>query len=146
MARSRRFENCLKGSGLKNFRPSQKKIEQELISAENDLTEAKDRFAHEKYKYATINSYYSLFHSARALLYLSGYREKSHRCLKIAIEELYIKEKILPPKFTEYFEESMGMREAADYQSVFSKIGAERGIKAAEEFFAAAKEIIEEQL
>jgi uncharacterized protein (UPF0332 family) len=146
MARSKQFESCLSSGGLKKFKPSDSKIRLELTAASKDLAEAKNRFSHQKFKYATINSYYSLFHSARALLYLCGYREKSHRCLKIAIEDLYVKKEVLSPKFMEYFEESMGLRQAADYQSVFSKNGAKRGLKAAKEFLKVAKKIFKEEL
>lgn len=141
----RQFKNCLKSGKLRKFRFSKERIKAEIKAARQDLQEAKDRLAKKKYKYATINAYYSLFHSARALLYLKGFRERSHYCLKIAIEKLYVKEKILEPKFIEYFEEAIGLREAADYQSIFSKDGAVRTVRAAKEFYKKAREVIKEQ-
>ena len=140
----KQFNNCLKKGKLKRFTASKQKVKTEVNSAKEDLREAKDRFSKRKYKYATITAYYSLFHSARALVYLKGFREKSHYCLKIAIEKLYIKEQILKPEFIEYFEEAMGLREAADYQSIFSKTGALRSIKAAKEFLKVAKRMVKE--
>lgn len=38
--------------------------------------------------------YYSVFHSARALLYVRNYRERSHHCLIVAIRALYVSEKL----------------------------------------------------
>ena len=137
----KQFENCLKTGKLRKFKATKRKIKTEIESAEQDLQEAEDRFAKRKYKYATITAYHSLFHSARTLLYLKGYREKSHYCLKIAIENLYVKEKILEPKFLAYFEEALGLREAADYQSIFSRDGASRAIKGARRFLEKTKEI-----
>ena len=135
------FEDCLKSGKLRKFSVTKEKIKIEIKSAREDLKEAKDRFNKKKYKYATITAYYSLFHSARALLYSRGYRERSHYCLKIAIEKLFVKEKILDTKFIDYFEEALGLREAADYQSLFSKDGAQRAVKEAREFFKEMKEI-----
>jgi len=135
----RQFKSCLQRGKIKRFKASPEKIKLEFEAAQQDLKEAKDRFNHQKYKYATIAAYYSFFHIARALLYLKGYREKSHYCLKVAIEAFYVREKILEFKFVDYFEEAMGLREAADYQSIFSKDGAKRMIKRAEEFLKKAK-------
>lgn len=140
----KQFKDCLKSGKIRKFKVDKTKVDTELKAAYQDLEEAQDRFAKKKYKYATITAYYSLFHAARVLLYLKGYREKSHYCLKIAIEELYVKEKILEPEFLEYFEEAMGLREAADYQSIFSCDGARRAVKEAKLFYQKVKEIIEE--
>jgi uncharacterized protein (UPF0332 family) len=141
-----RFANCLKAGKLREFKASRGRINLETRAAKQDLQEAQDRLGNNKYKYATIAAYYSFFHSARLLLYLKGYREKSHSCLKIAIEALYVGEGILEPKFIEYFEETMGLREAADYQSIFSKEGAVRAVSWADEFFKEAKKISKDLL
>lgn len=138
----KQFEDCLKSGKLKKFKVPKEQIKIEIKAAAQDLQEAQDRLNKRKYKYATITAYYSLFHSARALLFLAGFRERSHYCLKIAIEEFYVKENILEPEFIEYFEEAMGLREAADYQSIFSADGALRATKGAKKFFQKAKEII----
>lgn len=44
-----------------------------------------------KFKWATIQAYYSMFHAARALLYSAGYREKSHPALLTALNEIFAK-------------------------------------------------------
>jgi uncharacterized protein (UPF0332 family) len=138
------FQDCLKTKKIQKFSGAEKLIKTEIKAAKEDIKEAKGRFRADKFKYATVNGYYSLFHSARALIYRVGYREKSHYCLRMAIEEFYIKEKILEPKFLEYFDEAMGLRQAADYQSVFSKDGARRAIRGAEKFLFAALKIFRE--
>ncbi|HEY4822712.1 MAG TPA: HEPN domain-containing protein, partial [Candidatus Bathyarchaeia archaeon] len=50
----------------------------ELRGAEADLHEARESVEAGKFKWATVQGYYSAFHSARALLYNKGFREKSH--------------------------------------------------------------------
>lgn len=137
-----KFKKCLQNRKIIKLAKIKKQVKTEIKAAREDLKEAKNRFKAEKFKYATVEAYYSLFHSARALLYQKGYRERSHYCLRIAINELYVKEKLLDVEFLELFDEAMGLREVADYESVFSKDGARRAIKGAEKFLAAALEIL----
>lgn len=136
------FEECLKTGKIRLFPKAKEKVKIEIAAAEEDLKEAEDRLKHEKFKYATIDAYYSLFHSARALLYREGYRERSHYCLKVAIKALHVEKGRLDKEFLEYFDEALGLREAADYQSLYSKEGAERAILGAREFLKKAKEVL----
>lgn len=107
------------------------------------MENAKSFFKEKRFEYATIAGYYSLFHSARALLYSRGYRERSHYCLRVAIRELFVNEKYLGLEYLELFDEAMGLREAADYESVYSKDGAKQTVKGAEEFLTEALEILD---
>lgn len=138
------FEECLKKRKIKKFPRIVEKIEVELKAAKDDLVSGNKMFKQGEFKFATIAGYYSLFHSARALLYSKGFRERSHYCLKVAIETLFVEEKLLEPQFLDYFDEALGLREAADYQSIFSGEGAVRALKGAKKFLQAAKEILEE--
>lgn len=63
-------------------------VTKEFREAEADLFAAERSLAEHQEKWAIIQGYYSLFHSLRALVFSKGYREKSHRCLKFAFEEL----------------------------------------------------------
>lgn len=136
------FKECVKNKRIIKSPGIEKKRELEVEAAEGDLKDARALLGQKRFKYATIAGYYSLFHSARALLYQRGYRERGHYCLMIALKELYVKEKILDSRLLKLFEEAIGLREAADYESVFSKDGARRAIKGAEKFLSAAKEIL----
>ena len=77
---------------------------------------------------------YSMFHLARALIYAKKYREKSHYCLVVALEHLYVEKGVLEKGFLESLVIGKEMRESADYRSSFSKEGAENLIRAAEDF------------
>lgn len=136
------LKDCFKTKKIRKFPGVEKLTRIEIKAAEEDITEAKNRFKAGKFKYATVSGYYSLFHSARALLYRVGYREKSHYCLREAIKEFYVREKILDSGFLKHFDEAMGLRQSADYESVFSKDGARLALKGAEKFLSAAKEIL----
>ncbi len=113
-------------------------VSKELIAAEDDLAESEDRLKNGKYKYATINSYYSTFHAARALLYSKGFRERSHYSLSIALEFLFVETGKLDRRFIQIFKNSMSLRENADYSSSFSKESAQLGISNAQEFLREA--------
>lgn len=81
-----------------------------------------------------------MFHSARALLFNKGYREKSHYALLLAIKELYSKQ--LEPSLISRFEEGMALRQEADYGLKFSETGALDTIDGAEKLLSKTKEIL----
>jgi uncharacterized protein (UPF0332 family) len=136
------FETCLKSRKIVKFPRARRLISKELLSARQDLEEARDRLAHGKWKYATINAYYAIFHAARALLYFQGFRERSHYCLLIALEALYVQRKLLEVRFVDSFKETMTLRENADYLGTFSREGAEMSIRNAQQFIEAAESLL----
>ncbi len=136
------FESCLKRGKIKEFSQGKSLAQKELKTAENDLIEAKKTFQEEGYKWATIQSYYSMFHSARALLYNKNYREKSHYCLIVALRILYVEAGQLPISFIEVLQRAKALREDADYYDEWSKITTEEILAKAEEFLNRAKKII----
>lgn len=83
-----------------------------------------------------------MFHSARALLYSRGYREKGHYCLYLAIKEFFVKEKKIDLSLAEKFNNCMILREEADYRRKFSQKGAVATVKSAEKFLVVAKTIL----
>jgi len=115
-------------------------ILKEIEAAETDLKDAKDSFENDKFKWATIQGYYSMFHSARALLFSCGYREKSHYALLLSIRELFSKE--LERSLIDRFEDGMNLRQEADYGLKFSETGAIDNIDGAEALLARAKKIL----
>lgn len=77
-------------------------------------------------KWAIIQGYYAQFHALRALVFSGGYREKSHSCLRYAVEALYVDEGLLLASVLEDFNFAMRMREGADYGCVYSEADARR--------------------
>lgn len=136
------FKKCLKNKKIIKFAKAKEKINIEVKAAKEDLKDAKKFSKDKRFKYSTIAGYYSLFHSARALLYSLSYRERSHYCLRTAIRELFVKEKLLDTEYLDLFDEAMGLREAADYESLYSKEGANQAIKGAKKFLKASLEIL----
>lgn len=133
------FRECLKNRKIIPFSRAKSLVKKELATAEEDLAEAQDRFQNSRYKYATINAYYAIFHAARALLYSKGYRERSHQCFSIALEALFVEKGLMKKRFIRIFEDNMSLREQADYSSSFSRGSAFLSISNAEEFIMMVK-------
>jgi len=135
------FKECLTRGRIKEFSQGKALVQKELQTAERDLRDGKESFEREKYKWTTIQSYYAMFHSARALLYAKNYSEKSHHCLIIALRHLYVETGKLPVYFVEALRKGKALREDADYYDDWSKTGSEEMLKLAEDFLRKTKEI-----
>lgn len=136
------YDSCLKRGKLKPFSRGSTLASKELNTAIFDLERAKKTYKEGDFKWATIQLYYSMFHSARALLYAKNLREHSHFCLIAAIKELYVKTKQLPIHLLEGIQEAKDLREDADYYSRWSEQGCEKLLKLAKEFLDKTKSII----
>lgn len=136
------FQKALEKKRIIPFDKGMMLVKKELKDASDDLKEAKDRFKNKKYKYATITAYYSMFHSARALLYSKNYREKSHYYLLVALQALFVDKGFLEEKITRDFHDAMILREEADYHGEFSEDGANYNIVAATNFLDKTKQLI----
>ena len=132
----------MKRGRIKEFSQGKSLVQKELKTAEQDLADGNEGFERGKYKWTTIQSYYAMFHAARALLYVKNYREKSHHCLIIALQHLYIKTGKLPAYFVEALGKGKALREDADYYDDWSRIGAEEMLKLAVKFLDKTKEIV----
>jgi uncharacterized protein (UPF0332 family) len=128
-----KVDDFLKSGKLKKANFPAEMVGKELSIGKKDLAAAKDSFKLENYKWATIQSYYGIFHAVRALLFKAGYREESHTALKAALKELYIDTQLIATKVYQVFERGLDLRELADYKETFSKVGAESLINGVEE-------------
>ena len=115
-------------------------VEKEMIAAKADLKDAGESLGLKKFKWATIQGYYAMFHSARALLFDKGFREKSHHALFVAIRELYAGK--IERSFIQDFEHGMYLRQEADYGLKFSDSGARDIIESAEKILRRARGVL----
>lgn len=136
------FEKCLKKRKLREFSRGKYLVEKEYNIGLKDLEDAKDSFKREKFKWATIQAYYAMFHCARALIYAKNYREKSHYCLIVALRTLYVEKGELELSLVENFQRAKNLRENADYYDEWSEAGAEELLRTAEKFSTRVKEIL----
>jgi len=139
---SQEFKKCLERNKIKTFSPGAKLAKKELRLAEEDLKTSRKSLTGKNYRWSIIQSYYSMFHSARALLYSKKYREKSHFCLIEAIKTLFVETGKMNVSLMESLLEAKNLREAADYYGDFSEINCKKLIKKAREFLNTAKRIL----
>lgn len=136
------FKECLRKRKIAAFSRGQALAAKEYRIAGEDRQTAQDSCAQRRYKWATVQAYYSMFHCARALLYAKNYREKSHACLITAIQHLYVEKKLLPVSLVEYLWKAKMLRENADYSDEWSPTGAKIALEAAGDFLARSKKLI----
>lgn len=134
------IERLLSERKLMRAQISRDMILKEIEAAQTDLQDAQDSLQSNKFKWATIQGYYSMFHSARALLYSKGLREKSHYALFLALRALFSNQ--VEGSLIRQFEECMGLRQEADYGLKFSETGALDTIDGAEKMLTKVKEIL----
>jgi len=135
-------DDCIKRGKIKPFSRGVTLAPKEIETAKADLETARKTYKENDYKWATIQIYYSMFHSARALLYAKNLREHSHYCLIAAIKTLYVETKQIPVSFLEGLQEAKNLREEADYYNRWSQAGCEKLLKLAEEFLDKAKSLL----
>jgi uncharacterized protein (UPF0332 family) len=126
------LQKLLEERKISRMRTDRKLVLKEVGAAKSDFKDAKESIERKKFKWATIQGYYSMFHSARALLFEKGYREKSHYALLVAIRELY--RNAIEHSLIRDFEHCMYLRQEADYGLKFSENGAMDVIETAERF------------
>ena len=142
MNMSQEFNLCLEHGKIKKFTPGPRLAGKELKSARQDLDASSKSYGDKDFKWCIIQSYYSMFHSARALLYSAGYREKSHFCLMEAVKVLFVENGKLDLFLLESLAEAKNLREAADYYGDFSELNSRKLLKRAEAFLKAVEKII----
>jgi uncharacterized protein (UPF0332 family) len=136
------FGKFLESGKITPFPSGRDLVKKELSVARSDLEDAKAGFENSRYKWSTIQGYYSMFHAARALLYSENYREKSHYAISVALKELFVDKGKLDVRYIRNLLNAMSLRESADYEADFSREGAEAVIKSAEEFLEKASTIL----
>ena len=130
-----RFDECLERGKIVKIPVDPALVTKEFREAEADLLAAERSLAEHQEKWAIIQGYYSLFHSLRALIFNQGYREKSHRCLKYAVEALLVDEGNLRPEVLDHFSFAMDLREGADYGSIYNEESARLVVESARSVF-----------
>ena len=143
---SQRIRRLMGERKLARIRINRSLILKEMQGASYDLERARKSLGDGDFKWATVQAYYAMFHSARALLYSRGYREKSHRALLTAIRELFLRSGELDNDLIEDLSNAMDLREEADYGMTFSETGANEVVEKAENFIQRARQILKIQI
>ncbi|AEK73473.1 hypothetical protein GQS_07885 [Thermococcus sp. 4557] len=119
-------------------------ITRELAVAEEELSSAQILYEHGKYRDAISRAYYSMFHSARALLLIKGITPKKHSGTLSMLGMSYIKEGLLDEYYGKALTKAFQMRSQADYNVMYtpSREEAEEILDLALEFLEKAQELV----
>ena len=90
-----------------------------------------------------VRAYYALFHALRSQVLRLGYREKSHTCLRYAVEAHLVDAGALPGSVLTDLQRVMRAWEGADYGAVYSTATAESAVDAARRGLAQVRALME---
>ncbi|MFH1256806.1 MAG: HEPN domain-containing protein [Candidatus Diapherotrites archaeon] len=82
-------EECVREGLLVREKPDKEKSLSSIEMAEHKLDLAEKELEHEIFEDAIVNAYTSMFHSARALLFRDGFKERSHFAVYVYLKEKY---------------------------------------------------------
>lgn len=136
------IEECLRKGFLRKIKVEKELMGKELEESKRDFEDAKTSFNMGKFKWAIIQSYYSMFHAARAVLFSLGLKERGHFAIPVVLEHL-VKNKKLEPRFVNDFKAGVFTREEADYEAEYSQDRAESMLEIAEEFNKRMRNLLE---
>ncbi|WP_230972445.1 HEPN domain-containing protein [Archaeoglobus neptunius] len=140
------FEECVRRGLLRRVTPSLGKTKQSMKRAEKWLFDAEKSLEHGLYDNCLISSYLAMFHSARAILFRDGWREKSHFCIARYLEEKYVKQGKLEREWVDLLDRLRETRHADQYDISYfaTQEEAESVINIAHEFVERMEKLLEE--
>lgn len=115
------------------------KVIKEMDAAKDDLQDAIDSFEQSKWKWATIQGYHSMLHSAHTLLYSRGYKEHDEHALVVALEQLFHDE--LGTGLLTVYNKAIELKRNAE-ELVYSEDGAIETIEGAKAWLNVARNIL----
>ena len=108
------MDECIKKGLLRKVEPSKEKALLSIEEAKNWLREAEISIGSGAFRAGFISIYLAYFHSARAILFNSGFRERSHFCIGIYLQHL-VEEGLLEPKWPIVFNSIRNQRHTQQY-------------------------------
>ncbi len=109
------LSDCFNRRLLTNTGPSTGLARKSLKQADVFLVDAVDLINIGKNRMATIALYNAFFHTARALLFKDGIKERSHFCVARYIEEKYVLKELLKVDFLDYLDALRDARHETQY-------------------------------
>ena len=100
---------------LKKIQPTKLISKKSLKQAEFFLDESEDLIEIKKHEISTLSLYNAFFHTARALLFLDGIKERSHYAVARYIEEHYVKTNNLSTKLLSALDSIRDVRHEIQY-------------------------------
>ena len=137
-------KECLENGLLKKDKPDINKAKRSIEIAKSKLGKAEQLLEFEICDMALVNCYSSMFHSARALLFKDGFKEKSHYAVYVYLKERYYSK--IELKFLNELNILRLDRHEVFYaleEPELDKAGLKKSIKLAGEFIESINKILE---
>jgi len=140
------FQECLKKGLLRKTQPSKIKAKRSLEASLKWLEEADKNIKGDALKSSLLSAYLAVFHAARSVLFLDGYREKSHACIARYLEEKYVQKGLLEPEWVEMLDHFRELRHTDQYSfNFFASVDeSENTISKSKEFVSRRKKLVNE--
>ena len=106
--------DCFRQGLLRRVEPSLTKSKESISEAREWLSEARKNMAADAYKSAISSLYLAIFHSARAVLFRDGVREKSHYCVGVYLEK-YVEQGVLEEDWVLIYDRMRSVRHTDQY-------------------------------
>lgn len=137
------YSDCMREGLLRKIPPSKDKAMQSLKKAREWLKEAENSLKADAFNSSILASYMVMFHAARTILFLDGFREKSHACVARYLEEKYVKTGKLDNKWVELLDHSREIRHNDQYDLSFfsTKEEAKRALESGREFLSSMEDL-----
>lgn len=131
---------------LRKIPKSRQKAEESVKTADSWLNEAKNNQKSETFRSCILSSYLAMFHTARAILFTDGFREKSHFAVARYLEDKYARRGLLEEKWIKLLDHYREIRHDDQYSTSFIATEEEvkRALKSAGEFVERIKELLED--
>lgn len=131
---------------MRKVEPSRSKSEQSLHQAREWLSEAEKNLQAEALRSAISSAYLAVFHSARAVLFRDGVREKSHYCIGLYLQR-YVEDGTLEEDWPMLFDRIRSVRHADQYSFIALPTVNEvqAGIDLAERFIERMERLLREK-
>jgi uncharacterized protein (UPF0332 family) len=139
------IDDCFERGLLRKVEPSRTSSQQSLLQARDWLSEAEKNLEAEAYRSAISSAYLAVFHSARAVLFRDGVREKSHYCIGLYMQK-YVEEGALEEEWPMLFDRIRSVRHADQYsfQTKPTEEEVQAGIDLAERFIDRMERLLRE--
>ena len=84
-----KMAECFQKGLLKRTTPDMENTLRSLELSLSNIEDATENMSIHRYRVVAISSYSSMFHSARAILFRDGIKERSHECIPVYLKEKY---------------------------------------------------------
>jgi uncharacterized protein (UPF0332 family) len=142
------IEHLLRENLLARIPKSKDKAKDSIKAANEWIAESKNNIFNKSFKSAILTAYLGMFHAARAILYLDGFREKSHFAVARYLENIYVGKGKLEVEWVEMLDYCRELRHSDQYRTSFiiTKEEANEFLDKAEKFVKRLENLLNEEV